>query len=88
MRNVLYYMIKGTAAVTLSDSEDIDPQYSHGVLVKAAGNVAVEYEDGSQETYSGLAKFDTIKGIIKKVLATGTTVAASNLRLVRFKGYE
>ncbi len=63
-------------AVTPSDSANLDPP-ARALYVGTTGDLALEYKDGSQVTFVGVAAGVTHELGAVKVLATGTT--ASNI---------
>lgn len=68
---------QGAAAVTPSDSTDLDVQGSRGLWVGGAGNVAVITAQGDTVTFNGVAAGYLLPVAVSRVLATGTT--ATNL---------
>jgi hypothetical protein len=75
--NPIYFLPKGRAAVVLDAT--ITDGKNHVIVVKAAGDVNVEYEDGSSEVWTVTTAPGKIYGRIAKVLSTSTTVSAANL---------
>lgn len=75
--NPRYFKIGGMAAVVQSDTVDLTG-YSDGVYVEAAGDVAVEFTDGTSHTFTLAAK-DTISCSIAKILSIGTTIADADI---------
>lgn len=75
--NPRYFKIGGMAAVVQSDTVDLTG-YNDGVYVEAAGDVAIEFTDGTSHTFTLEAK-DTIACSISKILSTGTTIADANI---------
>ena len=72
MSNPLYFIPTGMLSVTPSDTDTIDRSYN-GIFLEDAGDVAVQFVDGSFHIYGGLLKHSEIWGHFLKVLATGTT---------------
>jgi hypothetical protein len=68
--------IVASTSVTPSDVDEI--QATAGLFIGNGGNVAVEYLNGMQDTWVDLPAYFTLRVVVKKVLATGTT--ASNIK--------
>lgn len=73
-RNPEIESVDFTVAVTPSDSTVIP--LTRGLYVGASGDLAVEFANGNQYTYVGLASGITHAIKVRKVLATGTTATS------------
>ena len=82
MANPKYFIIQGwSTAITPSDTVDVDFKWSDGWQIDAPGALTLMFKDGSSRTWNNLVKFDHGFGDIKRVMSTGTTVAAGNIYL-------
>jgi len=69
-------------AYTPADGTDT-PAGTVGFYLESSGNVSVQFRDGSAHIYSGLIKHAERWGKFKRILATGTTVSAGNLYVMK-----
>lgn len=68
-----------TMAVTPSDSVNLDEHRS--IRVAGAGNLAMEFEDGTTDTITGVLAGETLPVGCRKILATGTTCTGITIYL-------
>ena len=78
--NPMYEIPTGMTAVTPSDTEEIDKGYN-GIWLEDAGDLAVQFKDGSTHVYGGLLKHTQLWGQYNKIFSTGTT--ATQIYLVK-----
>ena len=69
-------------AYTPSDGSDC-PSGTVGFYLEGAGNVSVLFRDGSTHIYTGLLKGSERWGKFKRIYATGTTVTAGNVYVIK-----
>lgn len=78
-----YYVTEKTllgivASAPVVPSDTVELQATAGLFIGNGGNVTVEYTNGLQDTWLDLPPYFTLRVVVKKVLATGTT--ASNIK--------
>lgn len=78
--NPLYDIPTGMKSVTPSDTEDIDRSYN-GIWLEGAGDLSVQFKDGSVHIYAGLLKHTELWGHFKRIYSTNTT--ATGIYLIR-----
>lgn len=78
--NPLYEIPVGMLAVTPSDTENLPGGYT-GIWLEGAGDVSVQFKDGSIHIYGGLLKHSEIWGSFTKIFATNTT--ATDIYLIK-----
>lgn len=66
------YIVKRSIAITPSDSANIEPR-PDALLVGGAGNLAVEWDDGSTDTLTGLLAGNIYPISPKRIHSTSTT---------------
>lgn len=64
--------IRGSKAITPSNTTDVDQKYAEALICSGAGDIAIEFHDESAGTIP-FAADEIIKVAVKKVLTTGTT---------------
>jgi len=82
MSDPLYTIPDGMTAYTPSDTADC-PAGTVGFYLEGSGNVAVRFRDGSTHVYSNLLTGSEKWGKFKRILASGTTVSAGNLYVMK-----
>ena len=68
-----------TKSVTPSDSVNLDEHRS--IRVAGAGNLALEFEDGTTDTITGILAGETLPIGCRKIKATGTTCTGITIYL-------
>lgn len=74
--------IRQSASNTPSDATFIDAKLRGGLYITTGGSVAVEYENGVQDTFT-VGDLTTMHVRVQKVLSTGTT--ASGIKNLGFE---
>jgi hypothetical protein len=80
--NPIYEIPDGMVSYTPSDGTDC-PAGTVGFYLEGAGSVSVQFRDGSTHVYSNLLIGSEKWGKFKRILATGTTVSAGNLYIMK-----
>jgi hypothetical protein len=89
MSNALYNIPQGfSTAITPNDNKDNVPDGHTGIWLEAGGTLSVLFKDGSSHVYGYRPKHTELWGDFKRILSTGTTVAAGNIYMMRADRYR